>query len=141
MDPSSKSTRLVQIFFCAFLAIALRVWHLQVIERESKLEEAQRPQKRTVIEKGDRGLIYDRFRIPLAINRICYNACIYYDQIAQIQASATKEIDGKKERLFPRKEYISTLAAALAPLLHMEKSRIEDLIHSKASLFPHSPSF
>ena len=139
MSASAKSTRLLQIFFGAFFLIALRAWHLQIVEKETKIQEAERPKRRTLIEKGDRGIIYDRFGIPLAINRICYNACIYYDQITQISATNWREENGKRVRYSPRKEYVQGLSQTLAPLLSMDAQRIEDLILSKASLFPHSP--
>jgi len=137
---SLKSNRVLQVILAAFLIIAFRVWHLEVIQREEKLQLAERPKRRTLIEKADRGTIFDRFHIPLAINRICYNAAIYYNQIAQIPAISWK-LDGedKKSRFYPRREYIAQLAEMLGTVLHLDPRRIEDLIHSKASLFPHVP--
>ena len=101
---------------------------------------AEQPKRRTVIEKANRGVIVDRFQIPLAVNKICYNAVIYYNQISQIPALVWRDDgSGKKVRQWPRREYIRQLSEALAPLLKLDAIRIEDLIHSKASLFPHVP--
>lgn len=137
---SHKINRILAVIFAACLAICLRTLHLGVVEREAKLIEAQKPQSRTILQRADRGTISDRFGIPLALNRICYNAVIYYGQIAQIPYSQWKEeTDGKKIRVYPRKDYIRALAKVLGSTLGESPERLEDLIHSKASLFPHAP--
>lgn len=135
MSTSIKIGRLLKLFLFAFLAILLRVWHLGVIEREEKLIAAQKPQQRTVLARSRRGTICDRFGIPLAINRISYNAAIYYAQIGEIP---TVEWKGHT-KIFARKEYIRKLSEILSKTLTLDPERIEDLIHSKASLFPHVP--
>ena len=137
---AAKMSRVMRIMLLAFLGITLRIWHLEFIQREEKKIEAQRPQQRTLLLRADRGTISDRFNIPLAINRICYNAAVYYSQIAQIPTVCWKtEPDGKKVRSFARKEYIRSLSEVLAEELCLDPERIEDLIHSKAALFPHVP--
>ncbi|MBM3183715.1 MAG: hypothetical protein FJZ64_00195, partial [Chlamydiae bacterium] len=129
---------LVILVFC--LAICLRALHLETIQRERLAKEAEKPKTRTLFQRANRGTIRDRFGIPLAINRICYNAAIYYNQIIQIPAIQWKSSrDGKRVRTFPRKEYIRNLSKALASILHENEERIEDLIHAKASLFPNIP--
>ena len=141
-DPpiSSKANRVLKGILIAFLIIVLRIWHLGVVQREEKLLESERPKQRTIILKANRGTICDRFNIPLAINRICYNAAIYYGQIAQIPTISWQTGEsGKRVRIFPRKEYIRNLSEILSRALQMDADRIEDLIHSKASLFPHVP--
>ena len=140
MTPSTKIKRILGLILIGCLGIALRAWHLGVIQRDAKWLEAQKPQSRTILVRADRGTICDRFQVPLAINRICYHASIYYDQIAQIPAIRWQEdLSGKRVRTWPRKEYIQQLSEMLAKELHMEAARIEDLIYSKASLFPHAP--
>jgi cell division protein FtsI/penicillin-binding protein 2 len=120
--------------------IALRVWHLSVIQRDEKQTLAEQPKRRTMMEKANRGIITDRFQIPLAVNKICYNAVVYYNQISQIPPIAWREdAQGKKVRLWPRREYVRQLSEELGKLLSLDSVRIEDLIHSKASLFPHVP--
>lgn len=126
MEVVSKVRRVLLILSLAFLVILLKVWHLGVIQRDDKLLDAQKPQIRTVLHRASRGVISDRFGIPLALNRISYNATIYYAQIAEIPRAS-------------RKEYIRNLSQTLGNTLQMDSERIEDLIHSKASLFPHVP--
>lgn len=135
MEFSTKIQRVLSLFLLAFLAIILRVWHLGVIQREEKLLEAQKPQARTLLVRADRGIICDRFRIPMALNRISYNAAIYYAQIAEIPTVEWKE----NLKIYARKEYIRNLSEVLGKTLQLDPERIEDLIHSKAALFPHVP--
>lgn len=140
MSALQKTNRLLQIFLGAFLLIAFRIWHLAVIQREEKLIESQKPREKTFVQRADRGLIVDRFGTPLAQNRIRYNASIYYSQIAEIPSRGwTYTPDGRRVRSFPRKEYIHKLSNRLGKELSKDPERIEDLIHSKASLFPHTP--
>ncbi len=136
---SHKINRILSMALIATLAICFRSLHLALVQRETRIKEAQKPQSRTLIEKAPRGTLCDRFNIPLAINRICYKASIYYNQIAQIPSNQWKETAEGGQRIFPRKEYISSLAQKLSMILDEEADRIEDLIHSKASLFPHVP--
>lgn len=135
METPSKIHRVLGIFLISFLAIILRVWHLGVIEREGKLLEAQKPQQRTFLVRANRGTICDRFHIPMAINQIAYNAAIYYAQISEIPSIEWKG----NVKIYARKEYIRNLSEVLGKTLHLDPDRIEDLIHSKAALFPHVP--
>lgn len=140
MSALQKTNRLLQIFLGAFLLIAFRIWHLAVIQREERLAESQKPREKTFVQRADRGLIVDRFGIPLAQNRIRYNASIYYSQIAEIPSLGWRaEANGKRVRSHPRRDYIHKLARMLAGELSKDAEKIEDLIHSKASLFPHTP--
>ena len=134
---SFKTNRVLRIILVAFLVIILRIWHLDVIQREEKLLESQKPQTRTILLRADRGALCDRYFTPLAVNRICYNAAIYYNQIAQIPTVIWKnDAEGKRIKTFARKEYIQKLARLLAQTLNLEPGETEDQIHSKASLFP-----
>ncbi|MBF8262806.1 MAG: pbp2 [Parachlamydiales bacterium] len=140
IPPLHKSNRLLQIFLAAFLLIAFRIWHLAVIQREEKLQEAHKPQRRTIIQAAQRGSIVDRFGMPLAINRICYRASVYYNQFSQIPAAVWKtDEEGQRTKTYCRKEYIHNLSCMLGRELGMDPERIDDLIHAKASLFPHAP--
>jgi cell division protein FtsI/penicillin-binding protein 2 len=137
---SKRANHVLKILLCAFLIILFRVWHLSVIQREDKKREAEHPKRRSLVQKADRGTITDRFGFPLAVNKICYNAAIYYNQILQFPAAAWHDDGtGKKIRYYPRKEYIQKLSNQLAQVLDLDPTRVEDLIHSKASLFPHVP--
>ena len=137
---SDKTQHLLRIVFVSFLIILFRVWHLSVVQRDEKLIEAQKPQQRQIMLRANRGTITDRFGIPLAVNRICYNASVYYGQISQVPVvSWQTDEKGVRARVYSRREYIRKLSSLLAEALDLEATRIEDLIHSKASLFPHVP--
>ena len=139
-DVSTKTRKILRILSFAFLIILLRSWYLDVVRQEEMQKKAEQPKRRTIVEKASRGVISDRFQIPLAVNKICYNAVIYYNQISQIPSIAWKEDGGgKKVRYWPRREFIQQLSETLAAELELDPLRIEDLIHSKASLFPHVP--
>jgi cell division protein FtsI/penicillin-binding protein 2 len=137
--PSIRINKILAVILAACSIIILRVWHLTVVQREEKLLEAQKPQSRTILMRANRGTISDRFQRPLALNKICYNAAVYYDQITEVPAVQWTQEEGQKIKLFPRKKYIKELSLTLAKILHLEADRLEDLIHSKASLFPHAP--
>lgn len=135
-----KIKKILQVIVLLFCCIALRVWHLSVVQREAKEVEAVLPQRRALVHKPDRGAIYDRFGIPMAENRISYQATLYYSEIASLPVSEWKRNEqGEKVRIFPRKEYISNLSAMLSSELGLEAAKIEDFIYAKASLFPHAP--
>jgi len=139
VDLVSKTRRLLQIVFSVFLVIVFRVWHLGVVQREERLVEAQKPQQRQILLRANRGTICDRFGVPLAVNRICYNAMVYYGQIAQIPVVSWQAEEGGRKKIYPRKKHIQKLSQLLAETLGLEAERIEDLIHAKAALFPHVP--
>jgi cell division protein FtsI/penicillin-binding protein 2 len=139
-SPLQKSNRLLQIFLSAFLLIAFRVWYLAVMQRDELVKEAQKPQRRVIVEPAMRGRIVDRFGIPLAANRVSYHVAVYYSQFSSIPATAWKiDENGQKVRQYPRKEYVRNLSKLLGQELGMDAERIEDLVHAKASLFPHIP--
>src|SRR5690349_16333446 len=81
-----KVNRVLNIIFIAFVLIVVRLWHLSVVQYEERQEEARRPQRRTVVESAKRGTIRDRFNIPLAVNRLQYNAAILYAPLKDIPA-------------------------------------------------------
>lgn len=136
----SKKNIILKIIGVILFLILLKVWHLSVVQKEEKLKESKRPQTKTLLVHANRGEIFDRFSLPLAINRIKYNACIYYAQIKQIPSVKwIKQPSGDKTKIYPRKEHIKNLSLLLAKELDMDAERIEDLIHSKASLLPHVP--
>lgn len=137
---SYKANRVLNVILLAFLLILIRVWYLSCLQHEEHLEKARKPKRRTVIERIERASIRDRFGIPLAMNKIQYNIAICYADIRQIP-SVKWEIgtDGKRTRIQKRSQYIHDLAQKLASELRLETREIEDLIHGKASLFPHTP--
>lgn len=137
---SQKTNLVLRVFLVALFLILFRIWHLSVLQRDEKLAKAQNSQKRTYLLRANRGTISDRYLTPLALNRICYNAAIYYSQISQIPAASWRvDQSGERKKIFPRKEYIKSLSQKLAMELNLDAERLEDEIHSKASLFPHAP--
>ena len=138
-DIPAKANRVLNIILVGMLLIVLRIWHLTAIQHEERVEEALKPQKKIVIEPAKRGTIRDRFNIPLAINKIQYNAAILYSQIRDVPSIAWVKEDGKKVRKYKRREYIEKLSQLLAKELDLDPERVEDQIHAKASLYNNIP--
>ncbi|MGA8163725.1 MAG: penicillin-binding transpeptidase domain-containing protein [Waddliaceae bacterium] len=134
-----KANSVVRVVFMGLVVIGLRVWHLALIQHDDRLEESRKPQRRLVIEPAKRGTIRDRFNLPLAINKVQYNAGILYSQIRQIPSSSWEYEDGKRVKRKKRLEYIAALSQLLADELNLDPERVEDLIHSKASFYNHLP--
>ncbi len=139
-DIPSKANRILHLTLVAMLLILIRVWHLAVIQHDQKLEESQKPQLKTIIVPAIRATIRDRFNLPLAINRISYQATILYSQLRDIPVFTwQKDSAGKRIKIFKRKEYIKQLAQLLGYELQLDAERIEDLIHAKASYYLQMP--
>lgn len=136
---SARVARILQILLVAFLGIGLRTWYLSVFERDQLVLEADKPKRRVILERPERGLILDRFGIPLAQNQICYRATILYHEIAQLPSVSWVDEGGERLKTHPRRTHIHLLAHTIAQELSLDPARVEDLIHSKASLFPHTP--
>lgn len=137
---SDKTNRVLNFILLCLLLILIRVWYLSSVQREEHVENARRPQRRTQIERSERATIRDRFNIPLALNKIQYNAAVCYADVRQIPSVRWKRDEtGKRIRVQERVEHIKKLASLLANELQMDPQKIEDTIHGKASLFPHTP--
>ncbi|MFZ0564835.1 MAG: penicillin-binding transpeptidase domain-containing protein [Chlamydiales bacterium] len=135
-----KVNRILNGILIVLILIAIRVWHLAVIQHEEKIEEARKPQERVVIDRAERATICDRFNIPLAINKVQYNAAICYGPIRELPRWIwRKDIDNKRVKYYYRKQYITRLSERLGSLLHLDPERIEDLIHSKAAILGNVP--
>ena len=130
-----KANRILKVILVVMLLVLVRVWQVAVAQHDDKLEEAHRFQTRRVPVKPVRGIIEDRFGMPLATNQTQYNAAITYAPIREIP----RVVRQGREKRFTRKEHIENLSQLLADELDMDAGRIEDLIHSKASLFPNVP--
>lgn len=136
----AKANRILNVILIAMLLILLRIWHLSVVQYDEKLDESRKPQRRIVLEPAKRGTIRDRFDIPLAVNKLQYNAAILYSQIKQVP-SITWETgpDGKRIKRYKRKEHIAALARLIGKELGLDVERVEDLIHAKAALYNQIP--
>lgn len=140
-DPiPEKANRILNGILVVILLILFRVWHLAVLQHEEKLEEARKPQQRVVIERAERATICDRFNIPLAINKVQYNAAVSYGGIRELPRWIWKKTpEGKRMKYAYRKQYITDLAEKLGEELHIDPERIEDLVHSKAAILGNVP--
>lgn len=139
-DIPTKANRILNFILIGLLLIFIRIWHLSVIEYDKKLEESKKPQRRNVVESATRATIRDRFNIPLAINKISYQATILYSQLKDIPSFTwQKDAEGKRIKIFKRKEYIRQLSLLIAQELNLDPERIEDLIHAKASYYSRVP--
>lgn len=135
-----KANKILNAILVVMLLIVVKVWHLAVIQHEKKQEEAQRPQRRVVIERSERASIYDRFGISLAINKVQYNAAISYGPIRELPRwKWQKGEDGKRIKSFFRRDYITQLSQLLAEELHLDPVWIEDMVHSKAAILGNVP--
>lgn len=135
-----KTNRMLLGIIIVFAIIAVRLWHLAVVEHDQKLEEAYKPQIRVIPELVERATICDRFGKVLAENRMQYDVSVTYGAIHDLPSRAWRVNDqGEQELVFVRKNYISRLAELLAQELHLDKEIIEDNIHAKASVLGSIP--
>jgi cell division protein FtsI/penicillin-binding protein 2 len=138
-DFFSKSSKILKMIFIFLFLLVFRIWHLCATQKDTKKIEAKQPQRKVIIEKAQRGTIRDRFDLPLAMNRIRFNAAIFYEQILQIPRVKWIKKNGKKIKIYPRKDYIEELVIFLSKELSLSTQDIEDQIYAKATLFPHMP--
>ena len=137
---SQKANRILQVVLFALVLIGLRLWHLTVIEYDTRVATAEKPKKRMVVEPAKRASIRDRFNVPLAINQTQFQATIHYAEIADLPTISWKKTsDGKRVKYYKRREYIEELSDLLGRELHLDPQRVEDLIHSKAVFYFHIP--
>ena len=125
--------------FSAFSLIAVRVWYLAIVKHDEHLRLSKKPQHRIVIETPNRGTIRDRFNKPLAVNKIRYNATVIYDPIRHLPRIKWEMVDGKKQKIFYRKNYLSNLAPIWQRSCSFLKPISKTSSDSKASLFPNTP--
>ena len=135
-----KANRILNVVLIILILIAFRIWHLAVCQHREKLEEARRPQERVVIDRAERATICDRFHIPLAINKVQYNALISYGAIRELPRWIwRRDSTNKRVKYFYRREYITKLSQRVEQILHLKAQRLEDLIHSKAAILGNVP--
>jgi cell division protein FtsI/penicillin-binding protein 2 len=135
-----KANGILNIILILLLLVVVRVWHLAVIQHDTRIEAAQRPTFKTVIEPAKRATIRDRFNVPLALNKMQYQAAIIYSQLREVPSIVwEKDSIGKRVKIFKRREYVTKLAELLGKELHLDPERLVDLIHSKAAFSSHMP--
>ncbi|MCB1108111.1 MAG: hypothetical protein KDK44_00455, partial [Chlamydiia bacterium] len=139
-DIPRKANRVLYFVTLALLLIFVRIWYLQTSVRDFHVKRARAPRQRTVIQKPMRGAIYDCFGHPLAINETQFSAAVSYAQIRDIpRIKWITQEDGRRQKTFPRQEHITALSHLLAQELRLDPQDVEDLIHSRAALFPNTP--
>ncbi len=137
---SIKTNRVLKGILILLALISIRIWQLAIFQKDEHETKAAQPQRRSILIPSQRGTIHDRYGKGLALNRICYNACIYYSHISEIpRIRWVKNSLGKKEKVWARKAYIEDLSHKLSDVLALDTIHIEDEIHSKASLLPNIP--
>lgn len=140
LDIPTKANKILRIILFALLLIALRIWHLSVVQYDQKVEEAKQPKQKNIVVPALRASIRDRFNIPLAMNKVAYEAAVFYPDLRDIPSFVwQKDENGKKTKQFKRREYIHKLASMLAEELHLDEARVEDLIHAKAVYYAQAP--
>ena len=135
-----KANRILNLILISFVLISLRLWHLSEGQHDEKLQESRLPGRRVEIEPARRGGIRDRYNEPLAINKLKFQAAILYSDLKSIP-SVKWEVDGegKKIKVYKRKDYIKKLSLLLGEELKLDAARVEDEIHAKASQFYNIP--
>ncbi len=107
---------------------------------QNQLASIEKKQTRTSLEIPERGVIKDRFGCTLAHNIAKNSLALYYVELQSFpQAIWVKNCSGKKEKKYPRKEYIEKLCAFLSKELSIEFSFLKDVVYSQALLAPHTP--
>ena len=135
-----RAYTILSLFFFCFLLIASRIWYLAVFKHEEYQAIARKPQIRILTEEAPRGTIRDRFNTPLAVNKIDYTISLTYEPIKRLPAFTWKrDQTGKRIKIPYRKNYLTSLIAFLEKELNMNPRDLEDMINSRAALFPNTP--
>jgi penicillin-binding protein 2 len=70
-----------------FALFLLRSWFLQVLSHDKYSALAQSNRVRTVVEKPERGLVFDRYGRPLVDNVPSFNLALVLDDVADLSAT------------------------------------------------------
>jgi len=132
-----KANRVLLIILFLILGLGFRVFQLSILQHDAYETLAKKPQRKAVIEPAFRGEIYDRKGQLLAYNKLSYRVGICYDEIRQIPRIKWEKEKKTYKKLFPRSDYVQKLSHDLASLLSLESQDVEDIIYSRAALFPH----
>lgn len=137
----AKANYILHLILIALLLIVFRVWHLSVMQYEQRSVESQGIKRKTIIEPAIRSTIRDRFNLPLAVNKITYQATIVYSQLQDPlpPLHTTRSPTPLPSKNARRRAYIQRLAHFLSSHLPLNADRIEDLIYAKASYYAQIP--
>lgn len=135
-----KANKILNLILVVIVLILAKLWTLTILQHDEGIEASQKPPRKVISLKPERATIRDRFNIPLALNKVQYNAAVSYAQIKVIPSiSYEMDANGKKIKKYKRKEYIANLSRVLGKELSLDSARLEDLIHSKAALLNFAP--
>lgn len=138
-DFPERVNRILNLILIALCLLVVRGWHLAIVQHEDRVAEAERPKRRTVWVEPQRGAILDRFGLPLALNQEEFQVGVLYAAIRDVPRTAWISSGERRLRVKARSEYIRALSEMLEQELGLEADRIEDIIHSRGSLFSHIP--
>ncbi len=129
-----KANRLLNVVLFLLLLIALRLWHLAIIQHDKKSEEAFLARTKVVVQAAERGTIRDRFNIVLATNTTDFRLGIIYASLREIpQVIFDKTSTGERRKVYLRKMYIRALAELIEREVGLDQERVVDLIYSYAA--------
>lgn len=137
---AEKANKILHILLIILLLIALRLWFLTIIKSDSIREEALKPRQRTSLVMAPRATLRDRFNVPLAVNKMSYQAAIVYAHFFEVPLFVWEQGEnGARVKRYKRKEHIYALANLLSEVLEMDSRRLVDLIYAKAALYQQRP--
>lgn len=140
IDLERKAALILKGVAFALALILIRIFYLSVYEHDTLVEQAKKPMQRVVFENAKRGTIRDRFNLPLAINKINYQAAVVYSAIQALpHVVFEKDAQGNKVKRYFRREYIEKLSVLMGKILGEDAEKIEDLIWSTASFYGQTP--
>lgn len=122
-----KTRKILNFLLFIFYFLTFRLWYLTIVKHEEHLDKSKRTQYHNIVEFPKRGLIRDRFNVPLAVNKIQYDVALYFDAIRR-----SSGLKNRKER----KKYVTRLAHYLGSELSLSPSDVEDMIYSYAASTP-----
>lgn len=124
--PLFKVSKMMRIILVGFVLIAFRLFFLAIFAHGQEYEKAQNPKQKIVVSEGKRGLITDRFGLPLATNKITYRLEFLFDNLTSLRPRA-------------RKEYVEKLSGFLSEVTGKPTLFFEEMIWGKAAQSPHIP--
>ena len=79
----------VTLFLVGAIIFA-RLFQIQVLDREKYKAEAEKQYVGTAMVSADRGLIYDRNMLPLALNKPCYKVGVHKSSAQDLRSTSRK---------------------------------------------------
>ena len=122
------------VIFFSFLLLSLRLYQLQFIENEGYILRAEENRLQLVPIAAPRGVVYDRYGVPLALNVPAFNVTITPAELPDDQ-EATLEIYNRLSALIG---VPATRASADAAGRFFERS-LEEMVLEGEGIAPYRP--